>query len=209
MLSWSQRLGRPSGPAVYPRLSAAFPYRSPLDRSTVAWFFCAVANLDSLTPQQWAALNGNPRVLSASEIGILRSVYGGRIDYNRVRIYNRTFLPGMRTSAPNGGIYFAEPDYLADFGAAGSSLSKRSVFVHEGAHLYQWYVLNQTVWARGPFDRNYEYELVPGRAFKDYGLEQMGMIAQHYYILREGGSISDRRYQGYKLADYQTILPVN
>lgn len=48
---------------------------------------------------------------------------------------------------------------------------------------------------------------MPGRRFEEYGLEQMGMIAEHYYRLREGGRLPPA-YSQYKLSDYQQLLPV-
>lgn len=83
-------------------------------------------------------------------------------------------------------------------------LSKRATFAHEGAHLCQWYGLGRVVWARGPFARNYDYKLTPGKPYEDHGLEQMGSIAQDYYVLREGGRIVGP----YGLAHYAPLLPI-
>jgi len=52
-------------------------------------------------------------------------------------------------------------------------------------------------------DRNYDYKLVTGKKFQDYGLEEQGDIAQDYYTLRVGVTIS----RPYSLSDYATILP--
>lgn len=149
-----------------------------------------------------------PRSLTSGEIAILRSVYGERITYPEVKVSeHRWFWPlaNDRAMAPNGKIYFPGQTYAADFAAAGVSLYKRSVFVHEGAHLYQWYGLGRTVWLRGPFDRDYDYELVPGKEYADYGLEQMGSIAQDYYTLRSGGRLASIKYP---LSAYASLLPV-
>lgn len=145
------------------------------------------------------------RPLTSGERTLLQSVFSNWIDYDRVRIHSERWapvFPNDRAMAPNGQVYFPGAEYAPDFSVA--SFAKRATFVHEGTHLYQWYGLNQTVWLRGPFQRNYDYRLTPGKAFQDYGLEQMSMIAQHYYVLREGGRIS----LPYTLADYQTMLPV-
>jgi hypothetical protein len=150
------------------------------------------------------------RRLTSGEISILRTVFGATIRYDEVRVYDRPFLgvfPSDRAMAPNGHLYFPYKEFRQDFAAAGTPLSTRAVFVHEGTHLYQWYGLNWNVMARGPFQRNYSYQLVPGKRFSAYGLEQMGMIAQHYYILREGGRLN-APYNAYSLADYQQMLPI-
>ena len=148
------------------------------------------------------------RVLTRGEIDLLRSVYGATITYDKVRVHSERWafvFPNDRAMAPNGDVYFPGDDYAEDFSSPHVSLEKRSVFVHEGAHLYQWYGLGWIVWARGPFDRDYDYKLVPGKAYEDYGLEAMGMIAQHYFILRSGGKLRD---SSYVLADYANLLPV-
>jgi hypothetical protein len=150
------------------------------------------------------------RSLTQGEISILRSVFGGTIRYDSVRVYDRPFLgvfPRDRAMAPNGSLYFPYEEFLADFAGPGATLSKKALFVHEGTHLYQWYGLNWNVWARGPFDRNYEYTLVQGKRYAEYGLEQMAMIAQHYYTLRSGGTLR-RPYNKYVLSDYQHLLPL-
>lgn len=102
---------------------------------------------------------------------------------------------------PDGEIYFPPKHYLADFSAA--SLSNRAWFIHEGAHLYQFYSLKWSVKLRGITDRNYEYKLDPKKKFQEYGLEEQGDIAQDYYILKNGGTIS----RPYTLSDFATILP--
>ncbi|MGI4878665.1 MAG: hypothetical protein ACRYG4_14390 [Janthinobacterium lividum] len=148
------------------------------------------------------------RKLTPGEIVILRSVYGERITYPEVRVsQHRWFwpLPDDRAMAPNGNIYFPGQTYAADFAAVGASLYNRSVFVHEGAHLYQWYGLGRSVWLRGSFDRDYGYELVPGKRYEDYGLEQMGSIAQDYFTLRSGVRSATLKYP---LSAYAELLPV-
>jgi hypothetical protein len=99
-----------------------------------------------------------------------------------VRVYDQPFLgvfPRDRAMSPNGHLYFPGTLWLDDFAAPGIALSKRALFIHEGTHLYQW-----------------------------YGLGQMGMIAQHYYTLKEGGRIPRAYGDRCTLADYQKILPV-
>ncbi len=146
------------------------------------------------------------RNLTGGEITLLRSIFRDKIDYAKVRIHSERWtwpFPQDRAMAPNGDAYFPGDEYAPDFSLATVSLSKRATFVHEAAHLYQWYGLRRTVWLRGAFDRNYNYTLVPGKRYEDYGLEQMGSIAQDYYTLREGG-----RHPRYTLADYADLLPV-
>lgn len=138
---------------------------------------------------------------------MLRGLFGDGIDYPRVRIHPHRWwfvFPGDRPMAPNGHGYFPGSTYAADFADPAVPLRQRAVFVHEGTHLYQWYGLDQWVWLRGPFQRRYGYRLEPGKPFTAYGLEQMGMIAQHYFTLANGGRIP----LPYTLADYAPLLPL-
>ena len=146
------------------------------------------------------------RVLTGGETAMLSRVFGKGIAYASVRVHNFKrffFQPDNTAMTPNGEIYFPEKHYLADFSAA--PLSKRAWFVHEGAHLYQHYGLGWNVYVRGATDRNYSYTLDATKTkLSDYGLEQMGDIAQDYYTLTQGGAIS----LPYTLANYAALLPI-
>jgi len=145
------------------------------------------------------------RDLTPGEIAMLRSVYANLIDYPKVKVHNYEYIffqPANTAMTPNGEIYFPAANYQADFSAAG--VSDRAWFVHEGAHLYQYYGLKWSVKVRGIVDRNYDYTLDPKKKYQDYGLEEMGDIAQDYYTLREGGTITRK----YGLSDYATLLPL-
>jgi hypothetical protein len=79
------------------------------------------------------------RGLTRGEIALLSSVYGSKIRYNEVRVYDKSFMrvfPNNRAMAPNGHLYFPGGKFVNDFSAAGISLSKKSEFIHEGCHLY-------------------------------------------------------------------------
>ncbi len=154
------------------------------------------------------SLNHEGRPLTSGEVAMLRAVYGNRIPYAEVRVVpHRWTWPfhNDRSMAPNGIMYMPGDDYRSDFASPSVNISHRSTFVHEATHLYQWYVLNQIVWLIGPFDRRYEYTLVPGKRWTDYGLEQMAMIAQDYFLLSHGA----RRTNGprYPLSAYAGLLP--
>lgn len=148
------------------------------------------------------------RGLTQGEIAMQRAMFGNTIVAAKVRIYPRNFwwpIPNDRAMTPDGNIYFPSQDFRADFSAGDVPISLKALFMHESTHLYQWYGLGQWVFARGPFDRNYEYELIPGKKFQDYGLEQMGQIVQDYYTIKHGGTV---RGKSYSAADYEPILPL-
>jgi len=145
------------------------------------------------------------RSLTPGEITLLTSVYSTTITYSKVKVHNYKayfFRPDDTAMTPDGEIYFPPAHFKADFSLA--LLPDRAWLVHEGAHLYQYYFLHWSVKLRGIVDRNYDYTLDPKKKFKDYGLEAQGDIAEDYYTLRQGGSIS----KPYKLKDYATMLPL-
>ena len=148
------------------------------------------------------------RPFTPEEVAMLRTIFRDRIAYDKVRVHDRHwmfFLPNDRSMAPNGDVYLPGRWYMADVSAPTAALDIKANLVHEATHLYQWYGLGQTVWLRGPFNRNYDYTLEPDKRFEDYGLEQMGMIAEHYYILRQGGHVQGLHHT---LRDYAALLPV-
>lgn len=159
----------------------------------------------SIGPAFATAPNGRP--LTQGEIRMLQSVFNNHIKYDRVEIYSRPysrFLTQTRAMAPDGSIYYPEIDYRPDFSSGSVGLLDKAKFIHEATHLYQHYELHWNLLFWGPLDRNYAYVIEPGKTFPSYGLEQMGSIAQDFFVLRSGGSI--RRKDG--LASYTPLLPV-
>jgi hypothetical protein len=147
------------------------------------------------------------RGLTGGEQAMLQSVFASHIDYPSVQVYGRKwqfFQPDDTAMTPNGNIYFPPGHYLADYSLSSVPLGTRAWFVHEGAHLYQFYGLKWNVIARGMFSRDYSYELVKGKKLQEYGLEQMGSIAADYYVLVNHGTIKKKD----ALADYASALPL-
>ena len=131
------------------------------------------------------------RALTDSEIALAASVFGGAIDYARVRINNRKwwlFQPRRVTMAPDGEIWF-HPEgglYCDDFTTRG--LGDQGLFVHEMTHVWQH---QRGIWlplARHPFCR-YDYSLKPGWPLHRYGLEQQAEIVRHAFLLRQGHKV--------------------
>lgn len=152
------------------------------------------------------ALRGRP--LTVGETRMIQTMFGTTAGLARARIYPHNFwwpYPNRRAMTPQGNIFFAEEDYRNDFSSPVVPLLLRALFMHEATHLYQWYVLGQWVFLRGPFDRKYDYVLEPSKALKDYGLEQMGQIVQDFYIIRQGGTVPGK---GISVIDYRDALPV-
>jgi hypothetical protein len=148
------------------------------------------------------------RGLTKGELREIRWMFGIVPGIERARIFPRNFwwpYPNDRAMTPKGNIYFPHQDFREDFSLAGVPLVLRALFMHEATHLYQHYALGMWVWVKGPFDRNYNYELKKGMPLRSYGLEQMGQIVEEFYILRHGGKLSLRPYD---VSQYADALPV-
>jgi len=130
------------------------------------------------------------RPLTAGEIEIARSVFGDAIDYTNVRLFKRKwwpFHPRNAAMAPMGNIYF-HPEggvWSDDFSKEG--IGRQGFFIHEMTHVWQTQAKGKFYLPlmRHPFCR-YGYELVSGRPFGRYGLEQQAEIVRHAFLERHG-----------------------
>lgn len=147
------------------------------------------------------------RPLTRDEATLARGMFGGAIDYDRVRVHNRAWWPlqprGV-TMAPDGDLWFHPRGglFCADFCA--QSLPLQAHFIHEMTHVWQaqrsgrwWLPL-----MRHPFCR-YDYTIVPGRPFARYGIEQQAEIVKHAFLLRQGRQVEGKP----GLAVYEALLP--
>ena len=134
------------------------------------------------------------------------------IDYSRVRIYNRRYLPfGLqpRTCAmsPNGAIYFHKSCCLLDFSKG--SEGARHWFLHELSHVWQ-HQLGYAVRLRGALrvGLSYSYNLAPGKTLADYNMEAQGDVLADYFVLKHLGSSASMRQQQYagSLLLYEQVL---
>ena len=150
---------------------------------------------------------GGERSLTRGEIALARSMFGGAIDYTRVKVKRRKFFPlhppGV-TMAPMGHLHF-HPEaehYCDDFAEA--ALHHQAHFIHEMVHVWQaqtrgrWYlVLLRHPWCR------YDYTLKPGLPLERYGIEQQAEMVRHAFMLRQGADVAGAPGQ----AAYEAILP--
>lgn len=164
---------------------------------------CGLHFLKSLLP--WSLSTGVKadrigqisRPLTSGEIELAQEVFGKAIEYDRIKIFRRKYLPFQRydiTMAPNGHLYFAPnaPGYTKDFSKA-DFLGKHH-FLHELTHVFQ-YQLGQWVRSRGAvlglfhqvgLKNVYAYEL-KDQKFSDYNLEQQGEIVADFFTLTHFG----------------------
>ncbi len=139
-------------------------------------------------------------------------LFGDAIDYRKVRIYNRRYLPfGLQprncAMTPNGAMYFHQSCCLIDF--AQGSEHARHWFMHEMVHVWQ-HQLGYPVRLRGAvrIGLSYEYELSADKTLADFNMEAQGDLLADYFalkVMRSSASMSQQRYAG-KLALFQQVL---
>lgn len=130
----------------------------------------------------------NPaRKLSDSEIALARSVFGERIDYEKVRVIDGKYVPWQGKGyiiAPNGCIYW--PGDCGEFSQSDESTICR--FIHEMTHVMQYqhginlvlrgFLLHAArIISFGWYDP-YRVDYRPDKPFSCYNIEQQGRIAE-------------------------------
>ena len=160
------------------------------------------------------ALKGRPswRPLTEGETAMASRLFGAAIDYPRVRIYNRRYLPfGLQpvncAMSPNGHIFFHKSCCLVDFSTG--TEHARHWFMHEMTHVWQHH-LGYPVRLRGAIrlGLSYHYELAMDRTLADYNMEAQGDVLADYFVLRFLGSAASMRQPAYasQLALYERVL---
>ncbi|MES2019324.1 MAG: Rhs element Vgr protein [Pseudomonadota bacterium] len=152
------------------------------------------------------------RALTAGEAAMARCLFGEAIDYDRVRIYRRRYLPfGLQpmhcAMAPNGHIYFHQSRCLPDF--SGGSALARHWFMHEMVHVWQ-HQLGYPVRLRGAvrIGLNYDYALDVALTLADYNMEAQGELLADYFALHHLGAPAVMRHRAYANAGalYEQVL---
>jgi hypothetical protein len=129
------------------------------------------------------------RKLTSEEIALARTVFGNRIDYEKVKIHHGSYLPFNAQDAntamtPNGEIYFIN-QYRDDFSQ--SLYSLQHMFIHEMSHVWQR-EKGMNVIGRGLVSWlvSYRYTL-DGRLLSDYPMEQQAQIIADNFVLQTFG----------------------
>ena len=152
------------------------------------------------------------RPLTAGEIAMASALFGQAIDYARVRIFKRRYLPfGLQPKncamTPNGAIYFDKSCCLVDF--SHGSEHARHWFMHEMVHVWQ-FQLGYPVWLRGAvrMGLSYRYQLAEGKTLADFNMEAQGDLLADYFALKVMGSPAAMRQKHYahSLAVYEQVL---
>jgi hypothetical protein len=150
------------------------------------------------------------RGLTAGEIAMASLLFGGAIDYTRVRVHNRRYIPFQPKNCcmtPNGSMYFHHSCFLPDY-----SLGNPTVihwFMHEMVHVWQ-HQMGYAVRLRGAvrIGLSYNYELGPGKTLADYNMEAQGDLLADYFAIKHLNSPRSMRQQRYSgsLSLYEEIL---
>ena len=152
------------------------------------------------------------RALTAGEIAMASLIFGDAIDYARVRVYNRRYLPlGLQPKncamTPNGSIYFHHSCFLPDY--ARGDPPAQHWFMHEMVHVWQ-HQLGYPVRLRGAIrlGLSYRYDLREGATLADYNMEAQGDLLADYFVLRyldQPGAMRQSRYRN-SLALFERVL---
>ncbi|MFC4929939.1 Rhs element Vgr protein [Massilia sp. GCM10023247] len=150
------------------------------------------------------------RPLTAGEIAMASLLFRDAIDYARVRIHARRYMPFQPKNCamtPNGSMYFHASCFLDDYAEA--NLTGQHWFMHEMAHVWQ-HQLGYPVRLRGAVRLGlpYHYELREGAALSDYNMEAQGDLLADYFVLKFLGRPEAMRQQRYRndLALYEQVL---
>jgi len=150
------------------------------------------------------------RTLTQAEISMAALVFGDSIDYGRVRVHARRYIPFQPKNCcmtPNGSMYFHRSCFLPDY-----TLGDPHVvhwFIHEMAHIWQ-HQLGYPVRLRGAvrIGLSYNYDLAPGKTLADYNMEAQGDLLADYFALKHMHKprvVRQRRYVG-QLRLYEQVL---
>ena len=131
------------------------------------------------------------RPLTGGERELVRSIFGGAIALDSVRLHRRKwmfFQPRRIVMAPDGDIWFHPdgPNWSEDFAKAPIKL--QGLFIHEMTHVWQHQKGINLILKRHPFCR-YDYSIKPGLPLGKYGIEQQAEIVRHAFLLNRGAEL--------------------
>lgn len=150
------------------------------------------------------------RPLTENEIAMASLLFRDAIDYRRVRIHGRRYMPFQPKNCcmtPNGSMYFHHSCFLPDYtrGDPGAV----HWFMHEMTHVWQ-HQLGYPVRLRGALRIGlpYAYTLREDALLSDYNMEAQGDLLADYFVLKflkKPGAMRQGRYRD-SLALYERVL---
>lgn len=152
------------------------------------------------------------RALAAGEVAMAAALFGDAVDYAKVRIINRRYMPFQPKNCamtPNGSMYFHHSCFLDDYSAGG--MIAQHWFMHEMVHVWQ-HQLGYPVRFRGAvrIGLDYRYRLRAGATLADFNMEAQGDLLADYFMLRHLGNPAGLRWieNAGKLALFEEVLAV-
>ena len=150
------------------------------------------------------------RSLTAGETAMARLLFKDSVDYRRVRVHARRYMPFQPKNCcmtPSGSLYFHRSCFLPDY-TRGDPPAVHW-YLHEMVHVWQ-HQLGYAVRLRGAVRVGlpYHYELAPGKTLADYNMEAQGDLLADYFSLkhlRSSAAMRQRRYAG-SLVLYEEVL---
>jgi len=151
------------------------------------------------------------RGLTPGEIRMASLLFGDAIDYTRVRVHNRRYLPLMQPKncamTPNGSIYFHPSCFLPDYSEGNPTVIHW--FMHEMVHVWQ-HQLGYPVRLRGAIrlGLSYHYQLHDDATLADYNMEAQGDLLADYFALKflQQPRVVRQRRHAHQLALYEQVL---
>jgi len=155
-------------------------------------------------------MRSKKRPLTEGEITLASRLFRDAIDYRRVRIHARRYMPFQPKNCcmtPNGSMFFHASCFLDDYSQA--SITTRHWFIHEMVHVWQ-HQLGYPVRLRGAMRIGlpYHYELREDALLSDYNMEAQGDLLADYFVLKflhRPDAMRQRQY-GNRLALYEQVL---
>jgi RHS repeat-associated protein len=138
------------------------------------------------------------RPLTDGEIKFLQAIYNDKVDFSKIDIKSgaagsaRAWLPiatGHAVTLENN-IHFPTSAYKEDFSKEG--VGGQAWLVHEVGHVWQHQTNPNYSWVKAAGDREYNYDLTPGKDLTSYGWEQQPSIIADSFLV-------DRSYKPQRL----------
>jgi hypothetical protein len=150
------------------------------------------------------------RLLTEGEIAIASLLFRGAVDYSRVRIHRRRYMPFQPKNCamtPNGSMYFHHSCFLDDYAAG--DIHAQHWFMHEMVHVWQ-HQLGYPVRLRGAvrLGLSYEYLLRAGATLADFNMEAQGDLLADYFVLKHRDAPKAMRWRrnAASLALFEEVL---
>ncbi|XXQ67528.1 type IV secretion protein Rhs [Neisseriaceae bacterium B1] len=145
------------------------------------------------------------RALTVGEYRLLQPIFRHALDYGRVRVMGRRYLPfqaALVAMSPNGNMFFPYHSlYCTDFSCV--SLSKMALFVHEAVHVWQHQMgfsvrlCGLCIALQGGYQasRAYEYRHLLGKYthLSQFNMEQQAVIIAEFFSAKWLNQAVDER----------------